>query len=64
MRGKELITMAKAATINPRTGKKLNIFNSKKFLRGFSTGFATLLIALGAFTVMLPVFWMISTSLK
>jgi len=56
--------MAKAATISPRTGKKLNIFNSKKFLQGFSTGFATLLIALGAFTVMLPVFWMISTSLK
>lgn len=46
------------------TRAPFNPFHSKKFLQRLSTIFSTILIALGAVVIMLPIAWMIATSLK
>lgn len=49
---------------NARYPATHSLLQSKKFRRGFTTGFSTLLVASGAAIILIPVIWMLSTSLK
>ncbi len=57
--------MADIAIATPRTRTTFKAFvNGKKFRQALSVTICTLLIAIGSIAVMIPVVWMISTSLK